>query len=79
MSSAYYSLLFGHRYLKGYLKRIRKSDKNQCQCGHKETPEHLIFACPRYRGHCLRALREAFNLKEVYKTKTGQKALIQYL
>ena len=78
-SSAYYSLLFGHGYLKGYLKRIGKTDEDQCQCGRKETPEHLIFACPRYRGHRPRALREAFNLEEVHKTKPGRKALIKYL
>ena len=78
-SSAYYSLLFGHGYLKGYLKRIGKTDEDQCQCGRKETPEHLIFACPRYRGHRPRALREAFNLEEVHKTKPGRKALIEYL
>jgi hypothetical protein len=46
LASAFYQLKLGHGYLKSYLFRLGHSESNWCQCGQKETSEHLLLSCP---------------------------------
>ena len=46
LASAFYQLKLGHGYLKSYLFRLGHSNSDQCQCGQKETSEHLLLSCP---------------------------------
>jgi len=48
ISSAFYQLKIGHGYFKSYLYRLGHSSTSLCECGGKETPEHLLLSCTSY-------------------------------
>ena len=45
LASAFYQLKLGHGYLKSYLHRLGHSESDLCQCGKRETAEHLLLRC----------------------------------
>ena len=48
--SSFFQLKLGHGYFKSYLKRIGKIVDDECVCGRKQTAEHLLLECRRYRN-----------------------------
>ena len=75
ISSAFYQLKIGHGYIKSYLYNIGRSSNDKCQCGRRETAEHLLLGCPEYRVERA-ALRGAFkqplSLQLLLHTKEGR-------
>ena len=41
-----FRLRTGHCYLRAHLKRIGVQDSPKCECGHDQTREHVLQACP---------------------------------
>ncbi|APA14489.1 hypothetical protein SS1G_06411 [Sclerotinia sclerotiorum 1980 UF-70] len=46
---ALFQLKIGHGYFKSYLKRFGISSNDNCRCGGKESPDHLLLSCPLYK------------------------------
>ena len=83
LASAFYQLKTGHGYLKSYLFRLGHSDSDQCQCGQKETSEHLLLSCrilhearTKLQGE-LRGTR--LNLQVLLHTKIGIEKTLAFL
>ena len=79
ISSAFYSLQLGYRYFRSYLYWFYKTDSDRCRCGSKETPKHLLFACPIYNTTQLERLRRAQTMQGLLSTQEGRKDTIKYL
>ena len=81
LASAFYQLKLGHGYLKSYLYRLGHSESDLCQCGRRETAEHLLLSCKTLAAARSR-LRDGLqgtrlSLKILLHTKTGiEKTLI---
>ena len=48
-SSAFFQLKLGHGYNKAYLYRIGHAADDRCECGKKQTVEHLLLSCKKYK------------------------------
>lgn len=79
IASALYSLRLGHGYFRSYLYRFHKVESDNCRCGGRETPEHLLLACPLYNNCRPERLRNARSLDDVMSDKDGLKDTIEYL
>ena len=78
-TSAYYSIIFGHGYLKSYLSKIGKTETDKCNCGLKQTAEHLLFRCKYYNQDRPKLLRQAKSIQDILKENNGQKAIYDFL
>jgi hypothetical protein len=83
LASAYYQLKLGHGYFKAYLNRLGHSANDKCQCGKKETPEHLLLSCSLY-NEARQQLRTEMNnirldLVVLLHTKLGIEKTIRFL
>lgn len=46
--------LTGHGNYASYLKRMNLQQEDSCKyCGETDTPEHMVFHCPRWTNMCL--------------------------
>lgn len=82
VASAFFQLKLGHGYIKSYLKRLGHSESDECRCGGKETPEHLILWCTLYwseRNKLKKSLNCPLNLKVLFETKVGIEHLLVFL
>ena len=82
-ASTFYQLKLGHGYLKSYLARIGRSLSDRCECGARETTEHLLISCNRLVEE-RKALREDLNgirpSKDVlFGTQLGVKATLSFI
>lgn len=83
MSSAYYQLKLGHGYNKAYLFSQGHSQNKKCECGKRETPEHLLLSCSNY-WHKRKELREKLNgnnltLKLLLNARIGIEKTIDFI
>ena len=79
ISSALYSLQIGHGYFRSYLYRFHKVNSDRCRCGGRETPEHLLLACPLYNSRRPASLRTARRLDTLLSSPNGLNDTIEYL
>ena len=79
ISSAYYSIKFGHGFYRSYLYRFDKSDDDKCRCGLKETPVHLLRTCRLYSEYRTRILRDANSLDSIFLSIPGQEEVLEFL
>lgn len=79
LTSAFYTLLIGHGYLKDYLFRLNLTANPRCRCGRKETAEHLVLSCPEYRLSRPTALQRAQSLVEVFTKQDLKEDLFAFL
>jgi hypothetical protein len=79
ISSAYYMLKLGHGYLKSYLKRIDKTSTDLCQCGIKETADHLLLSCPNYSTFRPDCLKESKPLSQILDKKERRLEVLQFI
>ena len=65
IASAFTQLKLGHGYFKSYLYRFNRVDNERCKCNHtsKQTPEHLLLRCPKYRTERL-LIKDHLNSRE---------------
>jgi ribonuclease HI len=83
LASAFYELKLGHGYFKSYLHRLGRAANHACQCGKKETPEHLLLSCPELR-ESRRVLREKLSstrlsLRLLLHTKEGIQETLNFI
>jgi ribonuclease HI len=50
LASSFYQLKLGHGYIKTYLYRLKHTTNNKCQCGQKETVDHLLLGCKKLKA-----------------------------
>ena len=83
LASAFYQLKLGHGYNRAYLHRIGKADSPLCTCGAKQTPEHLLISCQRYRKDrkllCEELDTNHLNLPLLLHTTKGIKATLAFI
>jgi ribonuclease HI len=83
LASAFYQLKLGHGYIKSYLFRLGHSDSDRCQCGKKETSEHLLLSCRKLqtaRAKLQDELRGTrLSLRLLLHTKTGIEKTLAFL
>jgi ribonuclease HI len=83
LASPFYQLKLGHGYFKAYLHRLNHTADNKCQCGQKETPEHLLLGCIKLR-EARRQIAKRLGTRELtlpllLHTKIGIKYLLGFL
>ena len=82
-ASALFQLKLGHGYIKSYLYRLRHLNSDLCQCGKKETAEHLLLSCNKLviarkvLQNKLEGLR--LSLQLLLHTKTGIEETLEFL
>ena len=77
VTSAFYTVLIGHGYLKGYLYRLGKTRNDKCRCGAKEKAEHLILSCREYTRPL--TIRRAESIISLLRDEDGVDALLSFL
>ena len=83
VASAFFQLKLGHGYFKNYLYKLGHTKSSKCECGQKETPEHLMLWCKKYKIE-RRELKEKFNgnslnMKLIMHTGYGIKNTLQFI
>jgi ribonuclease HI len=84
-ASALFQLKLGHGYFKSYLRRFRYAKNSLCQCGHIETPEHLLLSCNRYTEErnqlqkTLKTPKKRLSLRLLLHTKPGIEATLAFI
>ena len=83
VSSAYFQLKLGHGYNKAYLYKQGKTTNDQCRCGKRETPDHLILSCSNYK-HKRKELIKKMNgnnltMRLLLHTKIGIEKVIEFI
>jgi hypothetical protein len=83
LASSFYQLKIGHGYIKTYLYRLKHTASNNCQCGQKETVEHLLLGCKRLKlarkRLCDSLETRALTLPLLLHTKIGIEQLLVFL
>jgi ribonuclease HI len=49
IASSFYQLKLGHGYIKTYLNRFKHTTDDKCQCGQRETVDHLLLSCKKLK------------------------------
>lgn len=81
--SAFFQMKLGHGYFKSYLKRIGKRSDDECLCGAKQTPRHLLLECRRYRWQRRKVeekmCSDRLTLPLLLHTYKGVEATLEYI
>ena len=56
-----------------------KTETDKCNCGLKQTAEHLLFRCKYYNQDRPKLLRQAKSIQDILKENNGQKAIYDFL
>lgn len=83
VASAFFQLKLGHGYNRSYLHRLGHVTSDRCECGKKETPEHLLLCCNEYNSERLE-LKEKLNnnrlnFRLLMHTSLGIKYTIEFI
>ena len=82
-TSAFYQMKLEHGYNKVYLKRLGHVENDLCECGGKETSEHLLLYCSLYnkeRNKLKDQMKVRFLTKKLLlNTQAGIKATLAFI
>ncbi len=83
IASSFYQLKLGHGYIKAYLNRLKHTADDKCQCGQKETAEHLLLGCKKLkdarRKLCDKLGTRVLTLPLLLHTKIGIENILVFL
>jgi hypothetical protein len=84
LTSTFFQLLFGAGFFRSFSFTIKKDPEGLCfgSCTAKQTPQHLILYCPKYRAERKKMqeeLRTPLNLTLLFTTPHGRTALLSFI